>query len=217
MSRPLAAALVLLAAAAAGLAALALTAAGHDQHLAYSPGIAPFDAGRTLTGGETSCQQFDLPVVADAVTLPVRSAGPGPPLDVLARGAGGRVIGRGSVAGGYASGHMVSTRVGPMPAGSKVEICVRNAGGASVVVPGENGTMDIAFLRTKPKSTLSLLGDALDRASVFRPGWVGGWTFWVLLALVGVGAPLVLARALAAAEREDLAGDDLDPVGTPRA
>jgi hypothetical protein len=66
---------------------------------------------------------------------------------------------------------------------------------------------DIAmvFPRPEPKSVLALVPQMFRRAALFRPGWVGAWTFWLLAALILIGAPLLLARALAGAE------DDSDP------
>jgi hypothetical protein len=66
---------------------------------------------------------------------------------------------------------------------------------------------DIAmvFPRPQPKSVLAIVPEMFRRASLFRPGWLGAWTFWLLAALIVIGAPLLLARAVASA------GDDEDP------
>jgi hypothetical protein len=218
LSKPIAAAVTLVAAMAAGLVALTLTAAGREQHVVWSAGLQPVADGRTLRPRASVCQPFVLPDQADAVAMPVHVRGSGQPLEVLVRDtAGGRVLTRGSTPGQYRSGDAVTVRLGAIPSGSALEVCVRNMGTARVDVLGESKTMDISFLRTAPRSTLDLLGDAFRRASVFRPEWVGAWTFWLLLGFIGIGAPTALALALACAEREDLTRDDLDPVGTPRA
>jgi hypothetical protein len=41
----------------------------------------------------------------------------------------------------------------------------------------------------------ALVPDAFERASRFRPAWVGPWTFWILLGLVAAGLPALLAMA----------------------
>lgn len=43
------------------------------------------------------------------------------------------------------------------------------------------------FIAAGEASRFSLIGDILDRASLFRPDWVGPWTFILLLLLVGAG------------------------------
>jgi hypothetical protein len=51
----------------------------------------------------------------------------------------------------------------------------------------------------------SLLPTIFSRAALFRPGWVGAWTFWALLVALTVAVPLLLARALGATEPSNLA------------
>jgi hypothetical protein len=68
-----------------------------------------------------------------------------------------------------------------------------------------NRDIAMVFPRAEPKSVLALVPEMFRRAALFRPGWVGAWTFWLLAALILLGAPLLLARALASAE------DDTDP------
>jgi hypothetical protein len=41
----------------------------------------------------------------------------------------------------------------------------------------------------------ALVPDAFERASRFRPEWVGPWTFWTLLGLLVAGLPALLAAA----------------------
>ena len=60
--------------------------------------------------------------------------------------------------------------------------------------------LSVVFLHDSRRSVLSQLPDVFDRASVFRPGWVGPWLFWLLSAAVLLGVPLLLARALAESE-----------------
>ena len=45
--------------------------------------------------------------------------------------------------------------------------------------------------------------DIFQRAALFHPAWVGTWTLWLLLVVILVAVPLLLTRALRAAEAED--------------
>jgi hypothetical protein len=64
--------------------------------------------------------------------------------------------------------------------------------------------MGITLNREK-RSLIALLPDMAERASVFRAGWVGPWTYLVLALLVLVAVPALLARGLARAGAEDTA------------
>jgi hypothetical protein len=65
-----------------------------------------------------------------------------------------------------------------------------------------NRDIAMVFPRPHPKSVLGLVPEMFRRASLFRPGWVGAWTFWLLAALTLIGAPLALAAALRSASRD---------------
>ena len=71
---------------------------------------------------------------------------------------------------------------------------------ADGVVPG----MQFALVLTHRVTLLGSLSTAFSRAAIFRPDWVGAWTFWLLLALLACTLPLAgvaIVRAL----------DDPDP------
>jgi hypothetical protein len=61
----------------------------------------------------------------------------------------------------------------------------------------------VVFPRRSPKSVLALVPQIFRRAALFRPGAVGPWVYWLLAALILVGAPLLLARALASASAQE--------------
>ena len=67
------------------------------------------------------------------------------------------------------------------------------------------GDLAASFPRSESISLLGLAPAVAEHASRFKPAGVGPWTFWLLLALIVGAVPLVLARALAAAEPD---GDD---------
>jgi hypothetical protein len=56
---------------------------------------------------------------------------------------------------------------------------------------------------------LALVPDAFERAALFRPAWVGAWTFWVLLGLVVAGMPLLLMAAYRSAVIDSTSASDL--------
>lgn len=98
-----------------------------------------------------------------------------------------------------------------LPVGGLVRICVGAIGGSfslfgsSAVVPGVRTTgvahaEQFALVLTRPGTFLGSLSTAFTRAAIFRPSWVGAWTFWLLLALLGCALPLAgiaVTRALA--------------------
>jgi hypothetical protein len=59
------------------------------------------------------------------------------------------------------------------------------------------------FYRSDPPSALGLVPRVFERAALFRPDPVGAWTFWALLAAVGLGVPALLGLALVRATKLD--------------
>ncbi len=98
-----------------------------------------------------------------------------------------------------------------------MDVCFRNAGtrpvrfygGPSFESPGHAyvgervafGDLALVFRRSEPRSALAQVPDIFERATRFRPGVVGAWTFWVLLVAVAGGIPALLALGLRAATR----------------
>jgi hypothetical protein len=109
---------------------------------------------------------------------------------------------------------------GSVAGSRKVVACFLDVGAAPAVLlppPGtptrvtverSDGLADYADIglelnRSDDRSLLALLPDVFDRASLFRPGWVGAWTYWLLLVALVIGVPVLLSRALASASDED--------------
>jgi hypothetical protein len=65
------------------------------------------------------------------------------------------------------------------------------------------GDIAVVFPYAHPRSETSLLPAMFERASLWRPSWVGPWVYWTLLALLVIGAPVLLTRALLSAVRAD--------------
>jgi hypothetical protein len=213
----------LVATVVSGLIVLALVAERDDRELAFTIGVVPSIPAAELKSGETVCQSpISVPQDFDRVRLQAGAPGSlGQPLTVSVLSAdGGRRLGRGRVPGGYFGPAEPATTVGEIAAGQKISVCVRNAGARKIALYGNaagaappseairkgralDTDITLVFLHREPQSMLSLLPEIFERASLFRPGWVGPWLFWALTAAAFLGVPLLLARALA------LSGDEL--------
>jgi hypothetical protein len=141
----------------------------------------------------------------------------GEPLQVVVRSLrSGSVLGQGRLGGGYPDVSQPSVPVGRVAPEQPVEVCIRNGGqrkaalygGVTAAAPGsgarvagaETGAdLTLVFERAERRSMLATVPDIFRRASAFRPGWVGSWTFWLLAGLLGAGVPALLALALARA------------------
>lgn len=214
-------AVVVAALCALTVAALVVVALAQRTSLAFTLGVASVIPAVGLDPGDEGCQtpisvpgggEFDR-VVLHLGTY--RRPGPEVEVEVRDRAADGRVIGRGTLAAGYADigrepEHAI--RVGEIPAGRQIDVCVLNRGSTKVAVFGNadaasrtsaatfNGQpagvdMTMVFERS-PRSLASLTGALADRAALFKLGWIGGWTFWLLAALVLLAVPVLLVRAV---------------------
>jgi hypothetical protein len=209
-------AIALIATVVVGLVALAGVAARDKRDLAFTIGVVPTIPAAKLNPGATVCQSaITVPDSFTRVRLRAgTTAGPGQPLDLNVREVGSnRTLAHGRLPGGYPDPTEQSARVGRVAAGKRIAVCIRNVGRRNALVYGNAAgaappsqaslhgrTLDtdltLVFLGDSRRSMLTQLPDLFQRASVFRPGWVGPWTFWVLAVLVVAGVPLLLARAL---------------------
>lgn len=205
---------------AAGFGGIALAAAGKETDLAFTLGVAPVRVASHLAPEQVVCQgPIDVPVRFSRVRFQVgtfRRAGQ--PLAVEVRPAGGGdAIARARVAGGYADGAELTAATGAPGPGGPVEVCIRNEGGRPVGIYGADEVADLSgrafrsgddlgtdlslvFLRSEPASLAGLVPEMVERATLFAP--VGPWALWLLLVLMAIAVPLLLWRALAAADRE---------------
>jgi len=188
-----------------GVLSLLAAAALDDRERAFTVGLPAVRIAAELQPGDRACRTgIDVPAEFARVRLVTASfRRPGPALTVTAGAA------RGTVAGGYPDNSTVEARVGPVAEGKRITVCVSNDGERRVALfgsppdtpPYELGNSNLGpalgleFLRDKPRSMAALMPDAFERASRFRPAWVGPWTFWILLGLVAAGLPALLAVA----------------------
>ena len=204
----------------AGVAVIGLLLVGarDERELAFTLGVRPALVAAELSPGESVCQ---APVNVSAEFTSVRfqagtAESAGSRIELSVRSVrSGQPLAHGRLNGGYpgpASQRVVS--VGEVQDSQRVEVCLRNAGNGSVALYGNYaqaaaGTdarmgghtlaadLTLIFVRDEPRSLLSLVPAVFEHASVFRPGWVGPWTFWVLSAFLFAGVPFLLALALA--------------------
>jgi hypothetical protein len=211
---------VFAAVAAAGTIALLLTATVDKRELAFTLGVQPGEVAATAQPGQTVCQgPIDVPASASAVAFKVKTAErPGPPILVSTRTPAGQVVGQARVPGGYRDTATIRAPVGGISERRTLSVCLRNQGRTALGLFGNGpaaartsiATLDglnvgtdltLVFERRKSRSLLAALPDIAGRAALWHPGWVGSWTFWLLLALVLGGVPLLLWRALTGVER----------------
>ena len=147
---------------------------------------------------------------------------------MLVRSAGGATLATGQTPKGYGTLEARTFELDrPVGSGRRLSVCLRSAGpervslfgagaGSSVQLAnvgrltspaGARGEMlALVFTRRHPRSLLSLFPTIFRRAAVFRPSFVGPWTYWVLVA--GVLAAFVLGGlAVARAVRADTRSD----------
>lgn len=85
-------------------------------------------------------------------------------------------------------------------------------GGPTIIGSSPGTALWLQLQTSKPQSLLASLPVAFRRASLFRPTWVGAWTFWVLLVgLVAVlPAGLICLHSAARDEPERQASRNLE-------
>jgi hypothetical protein len=201
----------------AGVAVLVVLAATDERRLAFTLSVRPSGVAAVVPPGVEACQR-DVEVEApfdEARLLYGTYFRPGPALAVrVLDHASGRVLARGALPPGYPDDRKATARLArAVPEGSRVDVCLRNVGQRRVAVFGGPASdnepsyatvggrplrsdLGMELLRQHPRTVLSLVPSIVRRAALFHPGWVGPWTFWVLLALLLVAFPALLIAAL---------------------
>jgi hypothetical protein len=216
-------AIVVALAAVLAIVLLISSSTGDQQEIAFSIDIDPGPPiAATVLPGEVACQGPIHTIAPAATVFPWLSptAAPGAAMTLSVRDyASNAVLATGSIAQGYSMAtapgvHLSAT----IPQGRAISVCLRSNGpkpvglignppntrSGQLVVAGQTkkDVMSLLFLRPKPVSLLSQIPTIFSRAALFRPDWVGSWTFWVLAVLL-VGAFFGVGYAVLQAERED--------------
>jgi hypothetical protein len=212
---------------AVGLVALVLLGLAQSSTLVYSVGVNPAVVAAELRGGDRACQAPIRPPTGaefDRVGfMVVTYSKPGPDVRVDVLDADTRrVLGTGTLPGGYPDQgvekeHVVP--VGTIDTDRPLRVCFTNEDRRKVAIIGQdqvaspptsatlNGkplATDLTLnLRAEGRSLLALLPDMADRASRFRAGWIVPPVYFVLGALILIGAPVLLAHGLARAAAAD--------------
>ncbi len=175
--------------------------------------------------GQEACRTLIRPPQAGAnrVTFWASGAsadGSAPPITVrLRKGRQSQLLAIARLPAGRAGPRHARLR-GSVAGSRKVAACFTNAGAVNLLLMPRPGTptrvvparltersdnVDVALelVREPERSLLSELPDSFERAALFRPGWVGAWTFWLLLVALAIGVPSLLGRALRAALAEE--------------
>lgn len=225
-----------------GVAGLLLAASGDKRSRAFSLNVPNATPVAILTPGEQACQRpITAPAAFGGVRLFGASTGGDAALAVDIRPAhGGPPLARGQTGATPASSQLDVMLGREIRAGRRIELCAVNLGHARMVLLGagptdpsiklriggvaSNRNLAVVGLRSRPRSLLASLPTAFSRASLFRPGWVGAWTFWALAGLVAVAIVLVGVGVAAAGDATDgESGDAENPTpgegsgGQPRA
>jgi len=208
--------------AVVAVSGLALFGGGDRRDLAFTLGVPSYYVTAPLAPGHEVCQTPVLVSTAfTAVDFQVDTRRtPGSRLAVtVLRLPGRRSLGHGVLPAGYGGTVRHAVRVGHVPAGGEIAVCIRNAGrwwagiyggpGITSRTSGERldggpttADLDLRFRRA-PRSTLAMVPEMARRAALFRGSWIGPWTYWALLACVLLAVPALIARALARAAAED--------------
>lgn len=207
---------------ALGLIALLMAGAAATWTRAFSLSVPNVGPVATVRAGQQACES-PIPVPAGFGSLRVwASSVEGDALlaATVSDAQSSRVLARGqTVVGPGATDYPVELSA-DVPAGRPIRICLTNTSPSAVYLDGSGQTNPAVHLTTagkpvalgialvavapEPHSLESQLSTVFSRAALFRPGWVGSWTFWVLLVLVAVGLGLA-GFAVAAAGGDDLA------------
>ena len=197
-------------------AAVAVAAAQDERVLAFTLGVSASRVAAPVEPHEVGCQQpVEVAEEFDRLVFLIGTyAEPGPELVVTVRDVDrSEPLASARLAGGYEDNTHQGVRIDGVPAGRRVAICFRAPagerfalyGGADPAAPRTRayvagaptgGDIQLTFERERSRSALSLVPQVFERAARFNIGWVGAWTFWLLLVAFGLLVPLLLLRSL---------------------
>ncbi|MFY9488629.1 MAG: DUF2142 domain-containing protein [Solirubrobacterales bacterium] len=147
----------------------------------------------------------------------------GPPLQLTIADGSGTLL-REARFSGYGDGARPVIAFDELPDAVKnSSICLKIASGKLGLFGSPNGNLDptaagfrgkspapgdlsIEYLRPGKHSLASMVGDVMKRASLFRPSWVGPWTFYVVFVLAFAVIALALWQLLRLSRFAELSG-----------
>jgi hypothetical protein len=199
---------VLLAVVTAGVASLVGVLAFRDTALVYTLGVPDTGVAVKVPRGQEACQEpIQLPegTTFDRVRMKVEG-GVG---QLVVRGLPGRsVLARGRIADAVGEQRV---RVGDVSPRGPVAVCLQGVTGrlrvhgaaglanrsTGVALGGQPVDVDmLVAMERRSRSLLSLVPDMAERAALWRPPFVGRWTYALLGLLLLLGVPAALALAV---------------------
>lgn len=161
--------------------------------------------------GPACVRKLELPAETGGLRTQLGTNGkPGPRVTLTIKGSDGKLLRKSEVAG-FADGHSPVFEFAELPDGAtQVTACysVKHGALGFAGTPNGNATssefwigktpapgdIQLDYLRAGNHSALSMLGTVMDRASLFRPDWVGPWTFYLafLMVIASIGGAVAL-------------------------
>lgn len=184
---------------AVGLVALLVAATVPRPSRAFSLDVPNVGPVTSLAAGHRACESpIEDPSAFGGVRVWAASVGEPGILHVTVGDAGGaRTLASGYAPVSVAEQPVTATVGATIPAHRQLRVCWTDIGPAAVdlfgsapVQPSVRLTADgkpvaaglaLVMLTPHSRSLLSQLSTVFSRAALFRPSWVGSWTFWVLL------------------------------------
>lgn len=199
------------------LVALLIAGAQRGPRRTFALGAPNGVAVARLRPGQRECEG---PVTSDGAvgTVAVWGAASVRPATIVveAEAAGdSRVLSRGAAMASTGLGEHTIQLARPLPGGRPVRICIADEAGTfvlwgsgpvrpDVVMQGAVGGAEFSLvLLSADQSLLSSLPTAFSRAVLWRPSWVGSWTFWLLLVAVLGGFGLAVVAVVAADDDDE--------------
>ncbi len=204
----------------AGLAALFAAAASDGRARVFSVGIPNVGPIALLSRHDTGCEgPIRTGASFDALELWAEtSKGQGSLAVTVRTPSSHRALATGLVSSDPTGGPFSTNLSHTVPAGSSIAICFSNPsavpsellgsgapGPAQQLIVGGKPTglsPSLVMLQRPPRSYLSMVSTVFTRAALFRPGWVGVWTYWALATALLV-AIILCGFAVRAAIREE--------------
>jgi hypothetical protein len=205
----------------AGLGLLTWLGSREESVRAYSLGV-PFDRqAASVSPNRGACEgPMQIPAEFGGVRAFAHTTGGRATLDLsVLESRTRRVLARGRSEVPSSFTPVTATLTRAVAAGQRVTVCLTVGGPGRILLNGSNRStgsiplrvagkpvsheVSLVFLASRRRSLLSQIPTMFARASLFRPGWVGAWSFWALAVLLLFAAvALVIAVSRAALEDE---------------
>jgi GT2 family glycosyltransferase len=194
----------------AALVVLLVAAANDRSTVAFTNEVPSSAEVASVAPGGVLCQHVtDVPEESDGVSVPLYSGQVGASFRLEVRDArSGRTLGAGDGATPEVP-NSVAIPTGTISAGRPLDVCIENTSSRRVGIYGvgegdrrvfrgtvRNGPISLVFFDEQGATLLDRIPEALQRAELFKPAWVGAWTFWVFAVLAVVAIPALLGIAL---------------------